>query len=296
MFLIRLLILFFISVSYSSAVEVKNDVLVSKIANDVANDAKSLITDGIDPSTKSDELIKKSIDLLKLNLASYSDDFIKEAHSKIKTTIDEVLSTYTSDLGNFDPSKTVYNERFYKTFESRLTDTIKGLLSDSDEEVIAQKIDEVNKNITNLNGIEHKKLLRLGADVDFLYAATFGSRNYLWPSPTTYVGNKNIKVDNKKVVKFELNTYQKDTVILDDGSEVDDPAFIMEAKMQAVETALRINPDPDTMQLKTRIDSANKELNNPEWESDNIQFGAYIAHVNNADTIAISAAMHAYFG
>jgi len=297
MFLNRFIAVFALCTSLAHAVEIKNDALVEKIGGDVTDNAKKLIVNGIDPNAKTDELTTIIIELLKPNLKTYDDAFIASAESKIKSEIGEVLLSYKNDLGLYDSTKAIYNKRFFLTLDKTIKETIENLLSDTKEEVINVKIDQLDEKISTLKGIEHKKLLRLGADVDFLYAATFGSSNYFW-SVANDVSDQNIKIDNKKVKKIEFNTYWKDAVILDDNAntEVNDPLFVLQAKLEAVENALVINTDSKNMDLKARVDSVNKKLNNPDWESDNITFGAYVAHVNDADTIAVSAAMHAYFG
>ena len=64
--------------------------------------------------------------------------------------------------------------------------------------------------------------------------------------------------------------------------------------MQAVEHTLKITPQPNDT-LKTRIARAYNEVNNKDWQNDDLRFGILTSYLTKANAVATSIALHGYF-
>ena len=173
---------------------------------------------------------------------------------------------------------------------------------------VDEQLKEISERIDRLEASKQPKMLAMHKDVDFLFEAVIGDI-YDAADKEGF-----LKVsDNKPIKTIEIvyHWYRElaavigvdtDTVKLtfgdDKPTEVDNKNFtpmLIEAKMLAVEKVLNIKSESSDT-LKKRIGRANEEINNKDWQNDDLRFGVSTSYLSDANAIATSVAVHSYFG
>lgn len=203
----------------------------------------------------------------------------------IKNIIDSLNANDLLTTGNDDV--------IAATIKTTITDMLKQNAG------IDKKFEKINERIENLEAAKQPKMLAPYKDVDFLFEDVIGDAY-----DAADYKEKLIKVGNKSIQKIKITThlFKGDEVSLtfDDGNptKVDNKdlaPMVIEAKMQAVEHTLKITPQPNDT-LKTRIARAYTEVNNKDWQNDDLRFGILTSYLTNVHAVATSIALHGYLG
>ena len=233
--------------------------------------------------------IKKEID------AKTSEEKKKEIVDKVKTelkslNIDEVVIKSIEDsLNANDLLTTGSGDVIAAIIKTTITDMLK------QSSGIDKKFENINERIENLEAAKQPKMLSPYKDVDFLFEDVIGNT---YDATDTDKGK--IIIDNKNIKKIKITTnyFKRDEVVVTFDGANETPTgdnVVIEAKMQAVEHTLKITPQPNDT-LKTRIARAYNEVNNKDWQNDDLRFGILTSYLTKANAVATSIALHGYFG
>ena len=172
------------------------------------------------------------------------------------------------------------------------------------------QLQNISERVDRLEASKQPKMLAMHKDVDFLFEVVIGDiydaadkEGFLKVSDNQPI--KTIEIvyhwyrELAAVIGVDTDTV-KLTFADDKPTEVDNKNFtpmLIEAKMQAVEKVLNMQPKSSgSLSLKQRIDRANEEINNKDWQNDDLRFGVSTSYLSDANAIATSVAVHSYFG
>ena len=170
-----------------------------------------------------------------------------------------------------------------------------------------KQFQKMNERIDRLEAAKQPKMLAPHKDVDFLFENVIGDAYDAADEEGV------LEVSGKRIKKIELiyhwyrpfsfwlDTDDVRLTFVDEAAKTNDTntlnnkdlaPMLIEAKMQAVEKVLKIGSDGT---LKKRIGRANEEINNKDWQYDDLRFGILTSYLSDANAIATSIVLHSYF-
>lgn len=280
-----------------------DDAGITSIADQISEYVKQEITKTLPTITKNEDIVKKVEDKL-------SEKTVNE--EQIKSIVDNLKKALNLPFNVASVEKIV--GVVHGTIISVLTEG-----TESDKKIKELK-KEINEKFENLEAAKQPKMLSPHKDVNFLFETVIGDIYYATTKKDYVTFKEDEQIGTIKKITLNYSWWNKlfggepgVTLTMEDNKTItitttpppnsninehlraDKLAPILELKMQAVEKTLNIESKPSDT-LKKRISRAYEEVNNKDWQNDDLRFGVLTSYLPDANAIATSIAVHSYFG